>query len=44
MLKYGMFAKCVEFLCSKEALKKLHEIYPNMDIKNYKKKVKLEYK
>lgn len=44
MLKYGVYAKGVELLCFKHALGKLSTIYPEMDMKAYKKKVKAEYK
>lgn len=44
MLKYGVYAKAVELLCFKSALNRLQEIYPDMDIKSYKKKVKVEFK
>lgn len=44
MLKYGIFAKAVELLCFKSALARLSTILPEMDMKQYKKKVKQEYK
>lgn len=44
MLKYGIYAKAVELLCFKSALARLAEIYPDMDMKDYKKKVKREFK
>ncbi len=44
MLKYGVYAKAVELLCFRSALAKLSEIYPDMDMNIYKKKVKQEYK
>ena len=44
MLKYGIYAKAVELLCFKSALLKLSGIYPEMDMKSYKKSVKREYK
>lgn len=44
MLKYGIYAKAVELLCFKSALERLSGIYPEMDMKAYKKKVKCEYK
>lgn len=44
MLKYGIFAKAVELLCFKSALARLSTILPEMDMKQYKKKVKREYK
>lgn len=42
MLKYGMYAKAVELLCFKQALARLAQIYPDMDIKKYKRSVKRE--
>ncbi|MFQ9093815.1 MAG: L-2-amino-thiazoline-4-carboxylic acid hydrolase [Ruminococcus sp.] len=44
MLKYGIYAKAVELLCFQPALEKLSAVYPEMDIKSYKKNVKHEYK
>ena len=44
MLKYGIYAKAVELLCFKHALEKLSTIYPEIDMRAYKKKVKKEYK
>lgn len=44
MLKYGVYAKAVELLCFKSALARLASIYPEMDMSEYKKKVKREYK
>ena len=44
MLKYGIYAKAVELLCFKSALARLAEINPDMDMKDYKKKVKREFK
>ncbi len=44
MLKYGIYAKAVELLCFKTALARLSMIYPKMDMKRYRKKVKQEYK
>lgn len=44
MLKYGIYAKAVELLCFKSVLARLAEIYPDMDMKDYKKKVKHEFK
>lgn len=44
MLKYGIYAKAVGLLCFKSALGCLSGIYPEMDMKSYKKKVKHEYK
>lgn len=43
MLKYGIYAKAVELLCFKPALEKLSVLYPEMDLKAYRKKVKCEY-
>lgn len=44
MLKYGLLAKGVEWLCFKPALETLASIYPDYDVSSYKKKVKREYK
>lgn len=44
MLKYGFLAKGIEFMCFGPALKKLSQIYPEMDMTAYKKKVKREFK
>lgn len=44
MLKYGMFAKAVEWMCFKPALGKLATICPEMDMVVYKKRVQKEYK
>lgn len=44
MLKYGIYAKAVELLCFKPALARLSVLYPQMDMKGYRKKVKHEYK
>ncbi len=44
MLKYGILAKGIEMMCFKPALEALKEIYPNMDMIDYKKKVKKEFK
>lgn len=44
VLKYGVYAKAVELLCFKSALEKLQTIYPEMDLKAYKKRVKHEYR
>ena len=44
MLKYGIYAKAVELLCFKSALARLGELRPEMDLKQYKKAVKREYK
>lgn len=44
MLRYGVYAKGVELLCFRSALSKLSAIYPEMDMKSYKRKVKTEFK
>ncbi len=44
MLKYGIYAKAIEWMCFKPALTRLSTIYPKMDMKRYKKSVKREYK
>ncbi len=44
MLKYGIIAKSVEMLCFEPALKRLSELRPEMNMGNYRKKVKKEYK
>lgn len=44
MLKYGVYAKEVELLCFKPALKRLAALCPEMDMRTYKKQVKHEYK
>lgn len=44
MLKYGIIAKSIELICFDESLKKLSSLKPEMDMKQYKKKVKKEYK
>ena len=44
MLKYGMLAKGIELMCFKPALAELKKIYPDMDMDEYKKKVKKEFK
>ncbi len=44
MLKYGIIAKSIELMCFDESLKKLSFLKPEMDMKQYKKKVKKEYK
>ena len=44
MLKYGMLAKGIELMCFKPALVELKKIYPDMDMDEYKKKVKKEFK
>lgn len=44
MLKYGAYAKAVELLCFKPALGRLTILYPEIDIRALKKRVKKEYK
>ena len=44
MLKYGIYAKAIEWMCFKPSLTRLSTIYPGMDMKRYKKLVKHEYK
>lgn len=44
MLKYGMLAKGIELMCFKPALAELKKNYPDMDMDEYKKKVKKEFK
>lgn len=44
MLKYGIMAKAVEWLCFKPALCKLETLRPEMNRKTYRKKVKREYR
>lgn len=44
MLKYGIYAKAVELLCFKPALARLAVLRPEMDMKQYKRAVKREYK
>lgn len=44
MLKYGVLAKGVEVLCFKPALQNLATVFPDMDMAEYKKNVKKEYK
>ncbi len=44
MLKYGMLAKGIELMCFKSALEELKKIYPDMDMEEYKRKVKKEFK
>lgn len=44
MLKYGLYAKAVELLCFRAALARLSELCPEMDMIDYRKKVKQEYK
>lgn len=44
MLKYGIFAKAMELLCFKSALARLLTVLSEIDIKQYKKRVKQEYK
>lgn len=44
MLKYGIIAKAVELLCFKSALERLSELRPEMNMDDYRKKVKREYR
>jgi len=44
MLKYGIYAKAIEWMCFKPALVRLSTIYPEMNMALYKKSVKREYK
>lgn len=44
MLKYGIYAKGVEWLCFKPALQRLSVLCSEMNMADYKKKVKQEYK
>ena len=44
MLKYGVLAKGIEWMCFKPALEVLKGVYPDIDIADYKKKVKKEFK
>jgi hypothetical protein len=44
MLKYGILAKGIEMMCFKPALGVLSGIYPDMDMADYRKKVKKEFK
>lgn len=44
MLKYGIYAKAVEWLCFKSALNRLSELCPDMNMRDYKKCVQHEYK
>lgn len=44
MLKYGVLAKGIEWMCFKPALEALKGIYPDVNIADYKKKVKKEFK
>ncbi len=44
MLKYGIYAKAIEWMCFKPALSRLSTIYPEMNMKRYRKSVKREYK
>ncbi len=44
MLKYGILAKGIELMCFKPALEALKEIYADMDMTDYRKKVKKEFK
>lgn len=44
MLKYGIIAKAVELLCFKSALERLAELRPEMNMSDYRKRVKREYR
>lgn len=44
MLKYGILAKGIEIMCFKPVLETLKGIYTDIDIIDYKKKVKKEFK
>lgn len=44
MLKYGILAKGIETMCFKPALDALAEICPEMNMAEYKKRVKKEFK
>lgn len=44
MLKYGIIAKAVELLCFKSALGRLAELRPEMNMSDYRKRVKREYR
>ena len=44
MLKYGILAKGIEWMCFKPALEALNKIHPHMDTQSYKKNVKKEFK
>lgn len=44
MLKYGIYAKAVELLCFRPALSRLAVLFPDMDMKRYRKSVKTEYR
>lgn len=44
MLKYGIIAKAVELLCFKSALGRLAELRPEMNMRDYRKRVKREYR
>lgn len=44
MLKYGILAKGIETMCFKPALNALAEICPEMNMAEYKKRVKKEFK
>ena len=44
MLKYGLIAKGIEMMCFKPALEALKGVYPDMDMADYRKKVRREFK
>ena len=44
MLKYGLIAKGIELMCFKPALEALRDVYLDMDMTAYKKKVKKEFR
>ncbi|WP_455950452.1 hypothetical protein [Eubacterium sp.] len=44
MLKYGIIAKVVELMCFKCALNRFTQVCTKINIKEYKKETKREYK
>ena len=44
MLKYGIYAKAIEWMCLKPAFARLSVLFPEMNLRRYKKSVKREYK
>lgn len=44
MLRYGIYAKAIEWLCFKPALNRLSELCPAMNMQDYKRRVQQEYK
>ena len=44
MLKYGLIANGIEMMCFKPALEALKSVYPDMDMADYRKKVRREFK